>query len=166
MKFTITRRGALLGAGSLAAISALPIGTIAGSHSTHEVQMLNKDPDNPKNKMLFAPHILTINAGDTVTFIPSDKGHNSESVKGMIPDGAEKWKGKINKEISVTLDVAGFYGFQCKPHVNMGMIGLIVVEGDGKLANLEDAKSVKHRGKAKKAWAKIWEEADAAGLTV
>jgi hypothetical protein len=47
----------------------------------------------------------------------------------------------------------------------MGMIGLIVVEGDGMLDNLEEAKSVKHRGKAKKAWKALWEEADAAGFT-
>ena len=45
------------------------------------------------------------------------------------------------------------------------MIGLIVVEGDGMLDNLEEAKSVKHRGKAKKAWKALWEEADAAGFT-
>ena len=35
------------------------------------------------------------------------------------------------------------------------MIGLIVVNGDGKLDNLEDAKGAKHRGKAKKAWKKL-----------
>ena len=47
----------------------------------------------------------------------------------------------------------------------MGMIGLIVVEGDGMLDNLEEAKSAKHRGKAKKAWKALWDEADAQGLT-
>ena len=165
MKFTITRRGALVGAGSLAAVTALPTGILADAHSAHEILMLNKDPDNPKNKMLFAPNILKVNAGDTVKFVASDKGHNSETVKGMVPDGAEGWKGKLNKEVEVKLDVPGFYGFQCKPHANMGMIGLIVVEGDGKMANLEDAKGVKHRGKAKDAWAALWEKADAEGLT-
>ena len=25
--------------------------------------------------------------GDTVTFVPTDKGHNSESIDGMTPDG-------------------------------------------------------------------------------
>ena len=47
----------------------------------------------------------------------------------------------------------------------MGMIGLIVVVGEGKLKKLEDAKSAKQRGKAKKAWKNLWEEADATGLT-
>ena len=58
MKFTITRRGALVGAGSLAAVTALPTGILADAHSAHEILMLNKDPDNPENKMLFAPNIL------------------------------------------------------------------------------------------------------------
>jgi hypothetical protein len=47
----------------------------------------------------------------------------------------------------------------------MGMVGLIVVEGPGKLDNLEAAKSVKHRGKAKKVWAKIWKKAETDGFT-
>ena len=127
--------------------------------------MLNKGLDNPKNKMLFSPKILQINAGDTVRFIAADKGHNSESTNGMIPKGAEKWKGKLNKDVEITLGVPGFYGYQCKPHANMGMIGLIVVEGDGKMNNLEAAQGVKHRGKAKKSWKSLWEEAAASGLT-
>ena len=69
MNFTITRRGALVGAGSLAAVTALPTGILADAHSAHEILMLNKDPDNPKNKMLFAPSILKVNAGDTVKFL-------------------------------------------------------------------------------------------------
>ena len=40
--------------------------------------------------------MLSVNVGDTVKFVPSDKGHNSESIKGMLPKGAKKWKGKIN----------------------------------------------------------------------
>ena len=44
---------------------------------------------------------------------------------------------KINKQVDVVFDVPGFYGYQCKPHANMGMIGLIVVEGDSMLDNLE-----------------------------
>ena len=115
--------------------------------------------------MLFSPHLLEVNLGDTIKFVPTDKGHNSESIKGMIPVGAKKWKGKINKELEIFFDRPGFYGYQCKPHANMGMIGLIVVVGEGKLKKLEDAKSAKQRGKAKKAWKNLWEEADATGLT-
>lgn len=165
MTVSITRRDALAALGSVATLAALPKVALADGHATHEVMMLNKDPNDPTKKMLFSPRILQVNAGDTVKFVVTDKGHNSESIKGMIPKGAEKWKGKINKEVEITLDTPGFYGYQCKPHANMGMIGLIVVEGEGKLDNLEDAMGVKHRGKAKKAWKELWAEAEAAGLT-
>ena len=164
MNDAINRRGVLSGIGAAGVLIGLPSRVLA-SNTVHEILMLNKDPNNPKNKMLFSPNLLEVNLGDTIKFVPTDKGHNSESIKGMIPEGAKKWKGKINKELEISFDMPGFYGYQCKPHANMGMIGLIVVVGEGKLKNLEDAKSAKHRGKVKKAWKNLWEEADAAGLT-
>ena len=91
--------------------------------------------------MIFSPRLLKVQVGDEVSFIPTDKGHNSEIIKGMLPAGAEKWRGKINKQVDVVFDVPGFYGYQCKPHANMGMIGLIVVEGDSMLDNLEEARA-------------------------
>jgi len=53
----------------------------------------------------------------------------------------------------------------CTPHVGTGMVGVVVVQGDGVLANYDDAKSVKQRGKARKIFAEIWDEIDALGLT-
>ncbi len=62
-------------------------------------------------------------------FIAADRGHNSAKIICMIPDGDEKWKVKINKEAKTTLNIKGFYGYQGKPHANMGMIALIVIGG-------------------------------------
>ena len=152
-------------AASAAFTSSLLLSNGAVGSTKYEILMLNKDPNNSKNKMIFSPRLLKVQVGDEVSFIPTDKGHNSEIIKGMLPAGAEKWKGKLNKQVDVVFDVPGFYGYQCKPHANMGMIGLIVVEGDNMLDNLEEARSVKHRGKAKKAWKALWDEADAAGFT-
>ena len=152
-------------AASAALTGALLMSKTAVASTKYEVLMLNKDPDNSKNKMIFSPRLLKVQVGDEVSFVPTDKGHNSATIKGMLPAGAEKWKGKINKQVDVVFDTPGFYGYQCTPHANMGMIGLIIVEGDGMLDNLEEAKSAKHRGKAKKAWKALWEEADAEGLT-
>lgn len=69
-----------------------------------EVKMLNKGAEGA---MVFEPAGLKIAPGDTVTFIPTDKGHNAEIIKGMIPDGAAEFKGKMNEEIKVTFDVPG-----------------------------------------------------------
>lgn len=73
---------------------------------THEVRMLNKGPEG--RPMQFDPAFLKIAPGDSVKFVPADRGHNSESILGMIPEGAETWKGKINEEITVTFEIEGF----------------------------------------------------------
>lgn len=123
---------------------------------THEVKMLNKDPDDRKIRNVFIPSLLRIKPGDTVRFVSVDKGHNTESIKGMIPDGAEKWKSKISKDFELTFEKPGVYGYRCTPHYALGMVGVVIVEGDGWDANLEAAKGVRQRGKAKKVFDAIW----------
>ena len=123
--------------------------------ATHTVEMLNKDPDNPKARMVFKPAFLKIEPGDTVVFKATDKGHNTVSVKGMIPEGATAWKSPMNKDFEVTLDKTGIYGYKCMPHFGMGMVGLIQV-GDDK-SNLEAAKGAKMLGKSKAVFAKLFE---------
>jgi pseudoazurin len=101
---------------------AMPTAVFAADH---QVLMLNKDSEG--RPMQFEPAFLKVAPGDTVTFVAQDKGHNSESFEGKIPEGAEAWKGKINEEITVTLDTEGFYAYRCLPHFAMGMVGLIQV---------------------------------------
>ena len=97
---------------------------------TFEVKMLNK---GEAGRMIFEPQGLRVAVGDTVKFVASSKGHNAESVEGMMPEGAEAFKGKINEEIEVTLTEPGFYGVKCKPHFAMGMVMVIAV-GDEEAA--------------------------------
>lgn len=121
----------------------------------HEVQMLNR---GEKGAMVFQPDFIQAAPGDTVTFLPTDKSHDAELIKGMIPEGAEPFKGKISEKITVTVNAEGVYGVRCIPHYGMGMVALIVV---GKPVNLEEAKVVKHPGKAKKVFADLFEQAAA-----
>lgn len=109
-----------------------------------EVLMLNKGTDG--KTMGFSPSFLPIEPGDTVTFIPADKGHNAETILDMIPAGAETWKGNINEEFTVTFTVPGLYGFKCQPHFGMGMVGLIEVGGDK--SNLTELMNVRLPAKA------------------
>ena len=94
---------------------------------TIEVQMLNKGSDG--ERMVFEPAFVQAEPGDTIRFVATDKGHNAELNKGMQPDGAETFKGKINEEIEITLDIEGVYGVICKPHFAMGMVMIIAVGG-------------------------------------
>ena len=118
-------------------ISSFWLLTVIPSHAaTYEVKMYNKDPENKKNRMVFIPRVLKIKPGDTVKFISENAGHNSQNIKGMIPNGAKSWKSKIGKDFELKLQVPGIYGYKCTPHYGIGMVGLIVVEGENWKSNL------------------------------
>ena len=133
--------------------------------TVHEVQMLNVDPDNRRNRMVFKPRVQVVQPGDTVRFLSVDRGHNSVSKEGMIPEGAEGWRSQLNEDFDVTLTEPGFYGYYCQPHETTGMVGLIVVEGEGMMDNYEAAQEVRQRGRAADVWEEIWAEVEEMGLT-
>jgi pseudoazurin len=121
----------------------------------HEVQMLNEGPEGQRN--WFEPAILRAEPGDTIRFVPIDKGHNSAAM--VVPDGAEKWNGKLSKEVTVTVEVPGLYAYKCTPHFGLGMVGLIVVSDPG--VNLEAVKSARYPGKARTVMADLLKEVEA-----
>lgn len=163
------RRALLAGIAAFFAIgvvfpaSAQDGASAASNTATHTVEMLNKHPENPRQRMVFYPRILKIAPGDTVEFVASAKGHNTASSRGMIPEGAQPWKGGINENMSITLSTPGIYGYNCTPHRAIGMVGLIIVEGPGMLDNLDAAKAVRQIGKSRQAWEQIWAEAEEQG---
>ena len=130
----------------MAAALTLAFGVMASAASAadFEVLMLNKGTDG--KTMGFSPSFLRVEPGDTVTFIPVDKGHNAETILDMIPAKAATWKGKTDEQFTVTLTEPGLYGFKCQPHFGMGMVGLIEV-GDDR-SNLTELMNVRLPGKA------------------
>ena len=125
------------------------------SAAEYEIEMLNK---SEVGIMVFEPAFLEIAPGDTVHFRAVDKGHNAASIDGMIPEGGATWEGGLSKDVDVTFDVEGVYGVRCVPHYAMGMVALIVV-GDPAV-NLEAAREVQHRGKAKQRMAELLDRLD------
>ena len=125
---------------TLAALGGMATPALAADY---EVHMLNK---GEAGTMVFEPNFLAIQPGDTVTFVPTDKSHNVENIKDMLPDGAEPFKSKVNEEFTMTFDVPGLYGIKCTPHFAMGMVGAIAVGQD--LPNLDAARAVKVPNKA------------------
>ena len=103
---------------------------------TFTVRMFTKDAEFKGQSNFFDPPVLQIQPGDTVVFEPTQKGHNSASKKGMLPEGVEPWNGKISKPIEITYNIEGTYGYVCSPHAALGMVGLILV-GDY-TTNLEE----------------------------
>jgi pseudoazurin len=139
---TPTRRETIIGMIAATATAAIP--STAEAATVYEVQMKNSGEAGP---MVFEPALTRVATGDTVKFVPVDKGHNAESIKDILPEGAEPFKGKISQEIDVTFTVPGVYGIKCLPHFGMGMVALIVV--DDPATNLEDAKTARLPRKAR-----------------
>ena len=101
----------------------------------HEVKMLNSGADGI---MVFEPAVIKISKGDTVNFVATDMSHNSASLDGMIPAGADSWNGALSQDISITFTEEGVYVYQCTPHAMMAMVGVIQV---GEAVNLDTVKA-------------------------
>ena len=82
--------------------------------------------------------VLKVSLGDTIHFKATDAAHNSASIDGMVPNGADSWAGALSQDISVVMNTEGVYVYQCDPHVMMAMVGVIQV---GEATNLDDIKA-------------------------
>jgi pseudoazurin len=123
-----------------AVVSAILLTAAASGASAEEhiVKMLN---NNGKGKfMLFEPDVIKANVGDTIKFVPTNKGHNAEAIPQIWPEGAAEFKGELNTEAVLTLDKPGYYGIKCLPHYPMGMMALIKVGEPGNAAQLDSYK--------------------------
>lgn len=138
---------------ALAGIAALMLAQTAGAAEI-EVKMLNKGADG--QTMVFEPAFVHAQPGDVIKFIPTDKSHNVETIKEMLPAGVEPVKGKINQELDITVTEAGLYGIKCTPHFAMGMVMLIQV-GDGPF-DAEPLKAVKMPKKAGERFAPLFDQ--------
>jgi len=109
------------------------------------IEMLNK---LGKERMIFSEKIVNVNAGDTVFWKATDKGHNVEFIKNGTPEGVEKFKSKLSEDTKYKFETPGIYAYWCTPHKALGMIGFIIV-GNDKL-NLDSINKIKFFGKSKK----------------
>ncbi len=136
---------------------ALLMGSGLSAHAsaeTFEVKMLNRGEKGP---MVFEPDFLEITAGDRVRFVPTHKSHNAATVEGMVPEGVEGFKSRINDEFETGFDKPGFYGIKCSPHYGMGMVMLIKV-GDATLP--QSYRTVDMPARAKPRFAELFERAE------
>lgn len=135
----------------VATATALILAATPAAAADFEIHMLNK---GEAGAMVFEPAFLRVAPGDTVTFLATDKGHNAETIKGMLPPAAEPFKSAMGKDVTVTFTEAGAYGIKCAPHLGMGMIALVVV-GDAPL-DVEALRAVKVPKKAQERFELIY----------
>ena len=88
----------------------------------------------------YSSEIIHINVGDSVEWLPTNKGHNVEFI--MTPTMVSlPEKSKMNEPYSMIFQEAGIYVYGCTPHLNTGMLGLIVVGND--FHNIKDINEIK-----------------------
>ena len=83
----------------------------------------------------FSIEVANIGVGDTVEWLPKNKGHNVEFLAGPGMANLPP-KSNMNEFHSVRFEKQGVYLYGCTPHLNMGMLGLIVVGND--LHNIDE----------------------------
>jgi len=80
----------------------------------------------------FSPNMLTITAGDTVTWMNLGGFHNVNGSQAAYPDNPEGFINGGASSASWTYEfvftIPGTYEYQCDPHVGLGMTGMITVE--------------------------------------
>ncbi|MEJ6790878.1 pseudoazurin [Brevundimonas sp. BR2-1] len=116
---------------TVCAAAALIAATPAAA-GEHVVQMLNRGAGGA---MVFSPALVQARPGDTIRFVPTDPGHNAETIAGMIPAGATVQRGPMGREFVLRVTQSGVYAVKCAPHYSMGMVALIQVGPAG--SNLE-----------------------------
>ena len=122
--------------------AAVCVGAIGASPvlaANVDVDLLNK---GDMGTMVFQPDLIKINVGDTITFQPTDKGHDVETIHGMIPTGAAEFKGDTSQALTETFTTPGVYAVKCTPHYGLGMVAVIVVGND--LSDLDTLKAAKN----------------------
>jgi pseudoazurin len=132
-------------AAALISTSAFAASLVPAQATEHTVLMRNS---NGKGKfMLFEPDFIKAEVGDTVKFVPKDKGHNAETIPEVWPEGAPELKGELNQEAVLTIEKPGIYAIKCLPHYPMGMTALITA---GELTNKGQLDSYAPPGTAEK----------------
>ncbi|WP_096785195.1 pseudoazurin [Rhodobacter sp. CZR27] len=126
----------------IAAGFAAALAAPAALAAHHEIAMVNIGSTGAK---AFEPSYIQAEVGDTVTFVPVDRGFNAEIIPGMLPLGALGFRGEMNKPVTITLTQEGVWGVKSMPYYGMGMVALIQV---GAPVNLEDALSVPQPARA------------------
>lgn len=86
----------------------------------------------------YSPLVVNIAPGDTVAWTNMST-HNTESIEGLIPDGAEMWMSDLSANFTRTFTIEGIYVYKCTPHFGTGMGGAIIV---GEPVNLEEIKAM------------------------
>ena len=81
---------------------------------------------------LFNPKVLTVDAGDMVSWVNKDDTMHNIYFGEDLPQAPQKdnpEKIRVRKEFSLKFEKAGEYNYYCKNHLDYGMTGKVIVRG-------------------------------------
>jgi pseudoazurin len=142
---------------ALIAAAVLIASSASAFADTIEIKMLNKNEAG--DRMVFSEELIRAEVGDVIRFVPTDKGHNAQSVRDALPEGQEPFRGRMNEAIEYVVTETGLTAVVCLPHQGMGMVALVVVGDD--LGNAEQVLSARIPGKGGQKIEALIEEARA-----
>ena len=75
-----------------------------------------------------------------MNWLPTNDGHNVEFIINLRMESMLK-KSVMNESYTMIFEEPGIYVYGCPPHLNTGMLGLIVVENN--FHNIKDANEIR-----------------------
>jgi len=123
------------------------IGTLLGASILLSSTIMAADHEIKAQVTAFKPIVIKIAPGDTVSWANMN-GHITQSLEGLIPEGATPWISKMGENYQTEpLTIEGAYFYKCTPHWGAGMGGVIIV---GNPTNLEAITASKPKGATKR----------------
>lgn len=93
----------------------------------------------------YEPLVVFAEPGDAIAWVNMAMGpHDTRSIPGLIPEGAEHWQSQLGKDFQITLQEEGIYLYECIPHMGLGMAGAVVVGNPKNLSELEERIKAAH----------------------
>ena len=91
------------------------------SQSNHVVNTVNNS---------FSPSIITVNVGDTVTWVNGGGTHNVNGNQSTFSNNPSSFGNSLGSgwTYSHVFTIPGTYNYQCDPHAGMGMVGSVTVQ--------------------------------------
>ncbi len=126
----------------------------AASHTVDQVTDFSVS--SASGMFRFAPELVEIEPGETLTFLNSRGSHTVRSQVGFWPEDAPEVDISGQLKTDVTFDAPGLYGVTCRRHGKYGMVMLVAV-GDVKAreADFERIEKLKANKRAKDGYKKL-----------
>lgn len=108
--------------------------------------------------MMFEPALVKIAPATRSSSWPTDKGHNAQTIKGIAPEGTAAFQGKNGEDTVVKFDPGRRLPREMPAALRHGYGGDDFRRGP---SSEDKAKAVPQVGKAKQAFATLFEKLDA-----